>query len=93
MATKTTKPEATLNKENIISRVTASLDGAFSEKEIIERRRSVFYQVANLKSPQTGTILGSILDADELGTIVNNLLDLQQSRKLTAKLKGVDVGF
>lgn len=61
------------------------LDGMFSEKEINEQRKMVFFRVANTPTPK-GNILGNLMSEDEIGDIINELGMLQFNRRLSAKM-------
>ena len=59
-------------------------DGMFSESQIENNRKTVFYRIANAPTPK-GNLLGNIMDQDEIGSVINELAQLQFNRRFQAK--------
>lgn len=70
----------------IQSYAVAVFDGVFSDSEISSHRNRVFYRVANFRSPKTNKALGEVLNEEEIGSIINELDNLQFQRKLQGKI-------
>lgn len=77
------------NNEAIIAGLTKAFSKVYTE-ETINNRAKVFAQIASFAHPKTGTVVGSILSADEIGEIINRI----SMSFITSKAnKHIDVEF
>jgi thymidylate synthase len=85
--------KTTNNNEVIISYLTKLFDGEFSSDTIINKRGLVFARIAGYVSPKTGKQVGEILTADQIGSIINNLDNIQFNRRMEAKARRLGEEF
>lgn len=82
-----------LTKEQIFSAKLIQLfDGEFSAEMIMNKRNSVFYRIANFTTP-AGTKVSTVLTEEQIGEIINDLDNLQYSRRMQAKIKRLNINF
>jgi hypothetical protein len=89
-ANKTTTTSIKLTPVEYLTKV---FDGVFSEAELQNSRKRVFYRVANFESPTTKVRASAILNQDEIGEIINNLEDLQFNRRIAKRIAGIAPAF
>ena len=73
--------------EVIVTYLTKLFDGEFSSEFIQSKRNVVFGRIASYTSAKTGKQVGEILSADEIGKVINNLDNIQFSRRLADKAR------
>lgn len=83
----------TNTNEAIIAYLVKLFDGEFSSDYIQDKRNVVFARVAGYVSPKTGKQVGEILTADDIGSIINTLDNLQFNRRLEAKARRLGEEF
>ena len=93
MSITNTTAKATTPKLTPTEYLTRVFDGVFSEAEIQNNRKRVFYKIANFKSPTTGVVASNILNQDEIGEVINNLEDLQFNRRIAKRVAGIEAAF
>ena len=79
--------------EVIVTYLTKLFDGEFSSEFIQSKRNVVFGRIASYTSAKTGKQVGQVLSADEIGSIINQLENLQFSRRLADKAKRLGEEF
>ena len=88
-----TTTKTTNNNEAIKTYLVKLFDGEFSSQTIEDKRNMVFARIAGYVSPKTGQQVGEVLSANEIGSIINILDNLQFSRVLTNKAKRLGEEF
>ena len=81
------------NNEVIVTYLTKLFDGEFSSEFIQSKRNVVFGRIASYTSAKTGKQVGEILSADEIGKVINNLDNIQFSRRLADKARRLGEEF
>lgn len=81
------------NNEVIVTYLTKLFDGEFSSDFIQTKRNVVFGRIASYVSPKTGKQVGELLSANEIGEIINNLDNIQFSRRLADKARRLGEEF
>ena len=79
--------------EVIVTYLTKLFDGEFSSEFIQSKRNVVFGRIASYTSAKTGKQVGQVLSADEIGSIINQLENLQFSRRLADKARRLGEEF
>ena len=79
--------------EVIVTYLTKLFDGEFSSEFIQSKRNVVFGRIASYTSAKTGKQVGEILSADEIGKVINNLDNIQFSRRLADKARRLGEEF
>ena len=83
----------TNTNEVIVTYLTKLFDGEFSSEFIQSKRNVVFGRIASYTSAKTGKQVGEILSADEIGKVINNLDNIQFSRRLADKARRLGEEF
>ena len=78
--------------QEFTTKVVKVFDGEFSSDFIASHRKTCFYRIANFTTPK-GTKVNDILNDDEIGAVINELDNLQYSRRLQAKAKRLGLDF
>ena len=81
------------NNKAIIAYLTKLFDEEFSSDFIQKKRNVVFARIAGYTSPKSGKRVGEILSANEIGELINELDNIQFSRRLDAKAKRLGEEF
>ena len=85
--------KTTNNNEVIINYLVKLFDGEFSAEFIQTKRNVVFGRIASYTSAKSGKQVGEILSANDIGSIINKLDDIQFSRRLEAKARRLGEEF
>ena len=90
MSTKSTAPEAQPSQaERVQSFLVSTYSRVFTLNDIMNNRRRVFGELINYVSPKTGVRVSDMLDADQVGEVIDRIKAIHLSR-----ISGsVDCGF
>ena len=83
----------TNTNEVIVTYLTKLFNGEFSSEFIQPKRNVVFGGIASYTSAKTGKQVGQVLSADEIGSIINQLDNIQFSRRLADKARRLGEEF
>lgn len=61
-------------------------DGVFSADVISNKRSTVFYRIANFRSPKTQRAISEVLTQDQIGEVINELDSLQFNRSIASRV-------